>query len=135
PDAPTCPHPVLPPQAGGGTRKLERGASSRRTRGKGTRRRVHALFLRVRDRAFREEARLRPSFAPATPRLRRPSSARAQFGEGLVVLAVRLVRRFLCAGAGSVVRFLRRIPIGHGQQRLAVLFLEGQRRDRSISAA
>src|SRR5690606_19335985 len=41
-----------------------------RAGGKGARSRVHALFLRVRDRAFREEARLRPSFAPATPRLR-----------------------------------------------------------------
>src|SRR5688572_25716690 len=59
------------------------------------------------------------------------SHARAQGEEKLVQLRERLDHRIRRPGAGSVESFLRGIELVHDQQRLATLFLECHRGDRT----
>ena len=51
-------------------------------------------------------------------------STRGQLGEQFVELSERLHRCFLCAGAGGVERFLRRVQLAHDEQRPAIVLFE-----------
>src|SRR6187401_2786110 len=60
------------------------------------------------------------------------SRACAQGDEQLIQLRERLDRRIRRPGAGSIESFLRGIQLVHGEERLAILFLEGHRGDGTV---